>query len=220
MKPTIKVITPATSFGLISLADCKLMLGIAAGDISGDPQLQLLIDQNSVRMATQCNRIFAEQKVLEIWRCTGPVCCPDGTCVIYLTHFPVAEAAIETVETPIGTLIDPSGWEVDEETGRLILFGGCSSEIAITYTGGYVLPDEAPLDLQQAAALRVQKFRSQQQQEATGGAGIRMIAHKDSRIMYFSPRDMAGGATTGTPQISGTDATVESILTKYTRYAI
>jgi hypothetical protein len=148
-EPLVNVITPATSVGLISLEDAKLLLDIPAADTSGDVKLQMLIDQNSMMLALQANRdTFAKEKVEERWDCVGPVCCPDGTCKIYLTRFPVRLADIESVESPEGTLIDPSGYRLEQNTGKLVLIAGCSSEILITYTGGYDLPDEAPLPLQ------------------------------------------------------------------------
>ena len=92
------------------------------------------------------------------------------------------------------TVIDPtiSGWR--KQPARSSLPYGCGSEILITYTGGFDLPDEAPLDLQRAAGLELRQYQTQAAQEATSGAGIRLLQHKDSRIVYFSPRDMAGGS--------------------------
>jgi hypothetical protein len=221
-EPLVNVITPATDVGLISLADAKILLGIPAADTSTDAQLQMLIDQNSMMLALQANRdTFAKEKVEERWDCVAPVCCPDGTCKVYLTRYPVKLADIESVESPEGTLIDPSGYRLEQNTGKLILIDGCSSEVVVIYTGGYDLPAEAPLPLQQAAGLMVRAFRSQAAQEATGGAGVRMIAHKDSRVMYYSPKDMAGGTTTtGGTSVSASDAAVKNLIQKYTRYWI
>jgi hypothetical protein len=221
-KPFVNVLEEATNVGLISIDDAKILLGIGVGDTSTDPQLQMLIDQNSMVLATMANRdTFAKEKVEEIWRCVAPVCCPDGTCQVYLTRYPVKLDDIELVETPIGTLVDPVDYALEENTGQLILPGGCSSTIRVVYSGGYELPDEAPLPLQQAAGLMVQKFRTEATQASTGGSGIRMIAHKDSHIMYYSPKDMAaGGGTTGGTTVSATDVAVNRLLQKYTRYWI
>jgi hypothetical protein len=223
-EPLVNVITPATSVGLISLEDAKLLLDIPAGDTSGDAKLQMLIDQNSMGLAGDANRWkgWGKQKVIERWDCVGPVCCPNGTCKIWLMVAPVKLADIESVESPEGTLIDPSGYRLEENTGKLILIGGCASEILITYTGGYDLPDEAPLELQQALRLRVRQEQTQEAQAATGGSGIRMLAHKDSRIMYFSPKDMAGGSTgaSGGLSVSAADKAIENLISKYTRYWI
>jgi hypothetical protein len=222
-EPLVNVITPATSIGLISLDDLKLLLDIPVGDTTGDAKLQMLIDQNAMVLANKANRdTFAKEKVTERWDCVAPVCCPDGTCKIYLTRYPVKLADIESVETPAGTVIAPSGYRLEENTGKLVLIAGCSSEILVTYTGGYVLPDEAPLDLQQMAGMMVQQFQTQAAQAATGGSGIRMLAHKESRIMYYSPKDMAGGGSTtsGGPSTSAIGTAVDNLIKKYTRYWI
>jgi hypothetical protein len=78
------------------------------------------------------------------------------------------------------------------------------------------------LPLQQAVRLAVRQEQTQEAQAATGGSGIRMLAHKDSRIMYFSPKDMAGGATgaSGGLSVSAADKAIENLISKYTRYWI
>lgn len=219
-EPLVNVITPATEVGLISLEDAKILLGIDAADTTGDAQLQMLINQSSMTLALLANRdTFAKEKVEERWDCVGPVCCPDGTCKIYLTRYPVKLDDIETVETPEGTLIDPTRYRLEQNTGKLILLDSCADEILITYTGGYELPDEAPLPLAQAAGLMVGAFRTTAAQAATVGSGVRMISHKDSRIMYFSPKDLAGGSSgsSGGGTASATDAAVKNLLAKFTR---
>jgi hypothetical protein len=217
---TTKIITAAETHDLISLDEAKVMLGIDAADTTGDAQLQMLISQNSVLAANQCNRVFAYETLRETWRCVGPVCCPDGAARIYLTHYPVKADDLTLVYTPNGTLIDPNSYELDEESGKLTIFGGYSNEIVVTYSGGYHLPDECPLDLKQAAGLMVSNYRTQAAAAATGGSGIRMLAHKESRIMYFSPKDMAGGGgTTSTgPTTSASTTAIKTILENYVRY--
>lgn len=215
----INILEEAVTHDLISLADCKTMLDIDATDVTGDPQLQMLISQNSESIAWQCNRIFAKEKVEETWRCVAPVCCPDGTCKIWLSHYPVALDGIESIESPIGTLVDPADYVIESKTGKLIVFSNWSSEIVVTYTGGYDLPDQAPKPLQQVAGLMVRSFRTEAAAAATSGSGIRMIGHKESRIVYFSPKDMAGGSATTSSATTETTA-VRSILSKFTRYFI
>jgi hypothetical protein len=224
-EPLVNVITPAApdALGLISIEDLKILLKIPEADVSNDVQLQMVIDQNSAILANKANRYlgWAKEKVSEWWDCVGPVCCPDGACKIWLTHAPVKLADIESIESPAGVPIDKTTIRLEELTGKIIFPGGCSSEILITYTGGYSLPDEAPLDLQQATGLMVQQFQTQAAQAATGGSGVRLLAHKESRIMYFSPKDMAGGSTGSTsPSASISESAVNNLLKKYTRYWI
>jgi Phage gp6-like head-tail connector protein len=213
----VNVITPAASQDLIALAELKTFLNIT--DASQDAQLQMLISTTSESIALECNRVFGFEKVEETWRCVAPVCCPDGTCKIWLSHFPIDPADIVSVESPLGTLIDPADYVLEELTGKLILLNGCSSEIVVTYSGGYNLPAEAPNPLKQLTALGVRGTQSQILLATTSGAGVRMLAHKDSRVMYFAPKDMVqrlgstGGATTGERQ-------ARDVLSKYTRYFI
>lgn len=225
-EPLVNIITPAEpdAIGLISLEDLKILLKIPEADTSNDEQLQMVINQNSAILANKANRYlgWAKEKVSERWFCVGPVCCPDGACKIWLTHAPVKLADIESIESPAGTPIDKGSILLEELTGKIIFPGGCSSEILITYTGGFALPEEAPLDLQQAAGLMVQQFQTQAAQAATGGSGVRLLAHKESRIMYFSPKDMAGGngSSSASSGASISESAVNNLLKKYTRYWI
>lgn len=216
---TIKILEPADDHDLITLEDCKILLDIPASDTSSDQQLQMLITQNSEAIAVECNRIFAKEKVEETWRCVAPVCCPDGTCKIWLSHYPVKAVDIESVETPAGTVMSGSDYVIEEFSGKLILLRGCSSEIVVTYTGGYNLPEEAPAPLQQVASLMVRSFRTEAAAASTSGSGVRLLAHKDSRVMYFSPKDMGGGTTTSTGPSVQTSA-IKNLLAKYTRFFI
>jgi len=220
MDPTLNVITAATSVALISLDDAKIMLGLPAGPSADDARLQMLLDQNGIILAHKANReTFAKEKVSERWDCVAPVCCPDGSCKIWLMRAPVKLADIESIESPAGTVIDPADIRLEERTGKIVFPLGCGSEILITYTGGFDLPDEAPLDLQRAAGLELRQYQTQAAQEATSGAGIRLLQHKDSRIVYFSPRDMAGGSSSAAaPATSLTDNAVKNLIAPYTRY--
>jgi hypothetical protein len=216
----VNVITPAApdKIGLISLEDCKVLLDIPTGDTSKDAQLQMLIDQNSIALANMANReTWAKEKVTETWECVGPVCCPDGSSRIWLTRAPVKKSDIESIESPVGTPVDPAAYTVEERTGQLKFPGGISGQLVITYTGGYVLPDEAPLDLQMLAGMAVRTYRTEAAAASTSGAGIRMLAHKESRIMYFSPKDMAGGGSTGSTGATPSQRATADILAKYTR---
>jgi hypothetical protein len=210
---TVKVLTKADSYALLILDEAKLMMNIPSGDTSGDAYLQMLIDQNSDSIATLCNRTFAYEEVLETWRCIGPVCCPDGACRIYLTHYPVKEDEIISVETPKGYTLLPEDYEIEEASGKLTVWGGCTGEIVVRYFGGYDLPDDAPDALKQAATVAVQSSKTEAESSAV--SGIRMIAHKESRVMYHNPAQASkssSGGTTGAQQ-----AAIKSLLTHYIR---
>jgi hypothetical protein len=209
---TVKVLQQADSYALISLAEAKVYLGISSADTSGDEQLQMLIDMNSATVSELCNRVFAKEKVRETWRCIGPVCCPDGSCRIFLTHYPVKEDDIESIDSPLGSPV--FDYEIEEESGKLILFGGCDGEIVVTYTGGYDLPDGAPDSLKQATGLLVRSGRTEAASESL--SGVRMIAHKESRIM-FHPPSKSGGTSTSSSSGSAAQQQVKGLLMSFQR---
>ncbi len=216
----IDIITEAVTHDLISLDDLKIMLDIPSSDTSSDEQLQMLIEQNSAAIARQCNRIFGKEDVVEYWDCVGPVCCPDGAARLWLSHYPVE--SITSVETPAGTLLDPSSYRLERLTGKLTIPGAWGVPIIVTYSGGYDLPDEAPVELRGVVSNLIRSSRTEAAAASTGGSGIRMLAHKESRVIYFSPKDMAGGGSTGTSTAapSGTAQFNKDMLSKFTRYFI
>src|SRR3954469_19328799 len=120
-------------------AEAKTALGIAASDVSSDPQLQWLIDTNSDVIATLCNRIFAKEKVIETWR-------DLESRRVYLTHWPVKIADIESVTTNAAARLD---YELEEGSGKLSIFVDRNEPIIINYTGGFDLPTQAPMALKQ-----------------------------------------------------------------------
>jgi len=180
----IKVLEPAASFALLTLDELKIMLGVADGDVSSDAQLQQMIDWYSAYASNVANRVFARQKVRETWRDIN-----DRR--VFLSHFPVKEEDIESVESPRGTLVPITDYEFEEESGKLSLFGSRAEPIVITYTGGFDLPDDAPADLKHITSLFVRQGRTEAQREAT--AGIKSISHKDQRVMFFDPNQAAAG---------------------------
>jgi hypothetical protein len=205
---TIKVLEPATEFGLMTLDELKLALGIPSNDTSTDAQLEQMIDWYSAHISQLTNRVFAREKVRETWRDIN-----DRR--LFLSHWPVTEADIETVESPRGTLYPATDWELEEASGKLSLFGTRAEPIVVTYTGGYELPDDAPDDLKSAAVLLVQHGRAQAQREAA--AGIRSISHKDSRVMFFDPNAVLTAQAKGG---SGVDSTVQALLYHYSRLEV
>ena len=70
---TVKVITPADSYALLTLDELKLAFGIPLTDTTRDAQLQAMIDGYSDVIATLCNRTFAKETVEETWRVSTTV---------------------------------------------------------------------------------------------------------------------------------------------------
>ena len=202
------ILTPAASHSLISLDELKTALGMPTGVGATDTQLQWLIDTQSAVIARICNRIFAKETLIERWRDLG-----DRR--VYLTHWPVKQSDIARVTTNGADRLND--WELDEREGKLSIFTGRNEPIEVEYTGGYLLPDEAPLPLKQAVSLLVNTSKSEQ--AAASLSGVRMISHKESRVMFHSPTSGGGngGATTSTSQ---SQATVAALLGHYVKHWI
>jgi hypothetical protein len=212
---TIKVIDEAESIDLITLDEAKTMMGITTTD--GDAQLQMMIDQASATIARLCNRVFAQETCEEKFR-------GIGNRRVFLSHWPVKEADLTTVEAPIGTVLTTDQYELEEGSGKVSFLTDATTgpgddpawpdAVKITYAGGYLLPDDAPLPLKHACILLVREAKLQMQMMQT--AGIRMIAHKESRVMFYDPNAAlkAGGIALGT----GQQNTLDALLGRYIRY--
>ena len=216
----VKVLTAATSFAFMTISEVKTALGIPLSDTStSDATLQFMIDSASAEISTKCNRVFAREKVRETWRCLGDPCdCPDGATSrrVHLMHWPVKEADIESVASN-GTVVGSGDYELEEQSGKLSLLSAIGEPIVVTYTGGFLLPSNAPNDLKHATALLVRTARMQNAISVTSGSGIRQIMHKHARVSYFSPKDLVvfppGLAAAG----AGGRDPVDSLLSHYTR---
>jgi hypothetical protein len=57
--------------------------------------------------------------------------------------------------------------------------------ITITYSGGYVLPDDCPPALKQVTELMIREGQALAQRMLN--SGIRSISHRESRVQFFDP---------------------------------
>jgi len=207
----LKTITPASSFDLLSLAELKAMLGIADTDTSQDAVLQTYITQYSDIISIECNRVFAKEEMRETVRCLQPR-------RYYVSHWPVKEDDITSIETPRGTIVDPSTYEIEEESGKIeFISSGQAEPIVVTYTGGYLLPDEAPPALKAACEMLIREARMYALRVAT--AGMRSLVHKDSRVQFFDPNAVAAKTAGHSPMTSLPEA-VKSMLYNYIRFNV
>jgi hypothetical protein len=206
---TLHIITPATDHDLLTLDEAKLMLGISLTDTSEDDQLALYITIASQTCARMCNRIFAKETLSESWRDIG-----DRR--IFLSHWPVDAADVQSVESPSGTVLDPSAYELEELSGKVSKYDGWSQPIVVTYSGGYDLPAEAPMPLKRAAGLIVWQQKLQGTVATIGG--IRQLSHKDSRVVFHDPLKILQAAlgAAGTPMQSA----LMVLLSHYIRYEV
>jgi gp6-like head-tail connector protein len=211
---TIKVITPADSYDLVTLEELKIMLGIST--TTEDARLAVWITQYSDVIATMCNRVFAKETVAETW-CGDlpPYDTQRGR--VFLTHYPVADADIESVTAPDGTTIDPANYVLENRSGKLQFLSAWAEPIQITYTGGYDLPEETPPALKQALALLIGAARVMQAREMT--AGIRSISHRESRVQFFDV-NAAMAKMGGSSPLSMASQTVDALLYHYIRFNV
>jgi hypothetical protein len=211
----IDILTPGTSFDFMTLEEAKTWANTPLTDTSGDAQLQMFIDVNSAVIMRRCNRIFAYEEVYEEWREL------NGGTRIFPSHYPIVAADIESVESPIGTLLDPSAYELEPVSGKveLISSGGLGSPwiepVSIKYWGGYNLPAEAPLPLKQVLVM----LNLQSKMLASIGpvAGFRTLSHKEARVQFQDPAKLmsavfgAGG---------GMQPAIDELLSHYIRIEV
>jgi hypothetical protein len=196
----VNVLTAADSYDLASLAELKVMFGILPTDTSQDAILTQYIEQYSDVIATYCNRVFAYEQVEEIWRCVNY----DQTNAmtrLFLTHYPLDSTVAIAVETPTGTPLDPANYAIEAKSGKIELLAANSEPIKVTYWGGYDLPEATPPALKQALMLMVREGQALMQRLSV--SGIRSIAHKESRVMYFDAnQQLAKGPSGATGMIN------------------
>jgi Phage gp6-like head-tail connector protein len=212
---TTFVVTPATSYSLISVAELKLMLGIT--DATQDAVLQLYIDIASSQVEALCNnRVFARETVIDTFTDS------DVINRVFLSRFPVKAEDIAEVLHGDTVFVD---YGLDERAGKILNPSGWTSPLKVTYTGGYELPDESPPALKAAVVLLAGALRSSlptgiSGSTVTGDGGIRMVAHKESRVMYYqsttSSSTSSGGASGGGG--AATQRAALAILRAYTRF--
>jgi hypothetical protein len=210
----VKVLTPAESYALVTLDEVKSILGLPPANTSEDTQLQMWIDQYSDVIATMCQRVFAYEQVAETWRGNGT---PFDSPRLFLSHYPVADADIVSVESPRGNILDPSVYEVEPQSGKMRIEGAWTDPVTVTYSGGYLLPDAAPPALKAATILLIQAARLQQRLNATGG--VRMVRHSDTMVQYFDPLQVLGKAAPTAPLQAANDSVV-GLLSAYMRFDV
>jgi hypothetical protein len=233
---TITVLTRATDADLMTLDECKLLMGLPVAGASSDAQLELFTSINSATIARLCNRTFAREEVREEWRELGcnlpypgyyypdpPIAYYSGTyrsdaTRLFLSHWPVHPGDVESVESPMGTVVDPSTYEIEEDSGKLFAVGGTifQEPTVVTYWGGYRLPEESPLPLKQACAL----LNAQSKLLASLGllAGMRLLSHKSARVAFHDPLKLLEAAMGG--KGSPTTMAVMNLLNHYIRLEV
>jgi hypothetical protein len=205
MHTTIKVIKPATDLSLITLFEAKNALSLH--DEVSDDLIKFIVARSSDEIARYCNRVLAQETVTETFYDT------NGHSKLFLERYPVKEV----IEVNGGPVTD---YDLDQLSGKLLGFnGGFSDPTVVTYTGGYELPFESPPSLRQAAILAV---REAYYSSIRGDSTIRMIGHKESRVIYFDPNAALKASSGSSAGGGGSAATrsMKALLERFTRMEI
>ncbi len=207
----LDISTPATTFDLVTLEEAKIGLGLSLTTVDPtlDQQLGFLISTQSAIVAGMCNNtVFAKETLTESWR---EIQTDDRGHRVFLTHWPVAGADIESVSSN-GAVLTSADWELEAKSGKLSYYAGYDEPAVITYTGGYTLPDNAPLILKQAA---ITLIRDQRRQILLANLeGIRSLSHKSARVQFYDPTKLAVSGIGGT----AAEKAVRSLLQPFMRY--
>src|SRR5580704_10320334 len=139
---SIKVLEEPISRDFLSLEEAQKRLGMPTSGSTpeADELLQMQITDASAIIARLCNREFAKTKVAETWR-------GNDHETIFLRLWPVKDADVVSITNggPSISPIPPGSFELENHTGKLRI--APADPVTITYSGGYLLPDEAPDDL-------------------------------------------------------------------------
>lgn len=172
MQSILNVTTPAASHDLVTLDAVKAEMGIA--DASDDARLTEYIHQASDAVTTFCNRVFAQEGLMEVFRLR------DRTPELILQRHPIV--AVNGVEEN-GQALAPSDYQVDMRSGIVMRLRGTSPTcfrpgmVAVAYTAGYAIPDALPFGIARATLLLVKQYAAASDRdplirsEAIDGAG-------------------------------------------------
>lgn len=210
MQSIIKVETPATNIDLITLEEFKLGLKITG--TTNDQFLMSLITNSSDAIAHLCNRVFAKERVTEtFYEISG-----DS---LYLSHWPVVSDGIESVTANEVALEEDVDYTLQPLSGRLLNISDTvwDEPVVVVYSGGYVLPDQSPPALRQAVTLLGRENYNAAQR---GDSTVRMISHKDSRVIYFDPNAAANKGVSASSGGTAAQRAINDLLTRFMRFEV
>jgi len=202
---------------LITLDDLKITLRIPPTDTSKDAELILIIDGISAQIARMANRSFGYDHVQETFYNSVD---EDR---IYFSQWPVLLTDINMLQYNGVDMLATHGqnWILEEKTGTMFGFQlPFNGTIFADYHGGYKIPDEAPADLVRVAYAAAREDYYIYVRGAVL-SGVRMIAHKSARVMYYPPGQVGAtltGAQMGPAGSSATWQAVWAVVQKYIRH--
>jgi len=150
MRSIVEVLTPASSFDLVTLEVAKDELNIDPSDTSQDTRLQRWITSESRHIARYCNRVLVQETVRETFVGIGGALWWTSEALV-LNRRPVQSISSVVIDS---TTLGTEEWDVDAEKGLLYrVASGCrigwaATSVVVTYAGGYP-PDAIDEDLQE-----------------------------------------------------------------------
>jgi hypothetical protein len=214
MQSFITVTTPAKSQALLSVPEAMLGLNLSRStDMTLHDLVEMLILWSSDQIARLAGRVFGEETVKETFYDLDSNY-PDN---LLLARYPVS--SIESV-IDSGTTLEPeTDFTLDAGAGKIRCLGGnFVGPVDVTYTGGFRLPTDAPQALKQATILIA---REAYYAATRGDATIRMVSHKEARIIYFDPnaRSAAGAAAGGGGGTAASRA-AQDLIRRFIRFPV
>lgn len=208
----ILVVVPATTQDLLTLDEAKTLLGMSTADTSRDAQLQMQISIASATIAEMANRCFGEQTVIETWRDF------NGEGRLFLSQWPIVDPTgiTEVTEDGVERIADID-YDLEGQSGKLDLLRQWNEPAIVHYTGGYKLPDEAPLPLKYAALVLVRQEKIYNQQAQV--AGMRQLRHKEAQVSFYDPNALAIKAMGAAGQTPGQQQAM-ALIQQYMRIEV
>lgn len=208
MHSIVEVVTPANDISLLTLYEARLALNITTTDSVLDEKLEMLIRWASDEIASMCNRVFARETVIE----TVYEIDPNSNRMI-LSHYPVG--IVTNIDDGDVTGLLDTEYKINSSDGMLHRRTGTwTSPVVVSYTGGYDLPFGAPQALRSAALMMT---REAYYAGMRGDATVRMVSHKESRIIYFDPNSSKAQSSGGS---SAATRAVSDLLKRYMRIVV
>ena len=211
MQLTETIIEEAKDIAFLTNYEARLGLNLVSStDDIVDDMLEMLIEWASDEIATECNRTFAKETLKAVYREIN-----SGCKRLQMTHYPI-EVMSSVVDRSGNILVENTDYEVDYESGKITRLNTTWSDSStFTYRGGYDLPAETPKALRQATLIlsREAYFATQR-----GDATIRMVSHKDARVMYFDPSLMIKALASGGGSGAGGSPALRRIANLLTAY--
>jgi hypothetical protein len=175
----------------------------------------MLIEQTSDVLATLANRVFVYEQVQETFYGIN-----NSEQRLYYSRWPVKLEDVQTLSVGDADILADDDWVLEESTGTLFKkpTGVWSGTVDSIYSAGYQSPDEVPPALKQCA---IMVLREAYYQFLRGAmlSGVRMIAHKHARVMYYPQGGVvATGSSGGLAASPAVARTIDNVLMHYVRH--